>query len=363
MFPEDLERWKEKYCLEKTCSEKCDVCDETRDIYVSKYSANIFANYCPACHDGRIVVAMGDYEPNRCPVCGEIVYYDDGDKENNIQCEYEMCDQKAHLHCVDDDMCESCKKWICDKHQDSTDCMECGQCGKMHDPSCIVSYGRDFTDEFGIICSPCFHGDDELIEEIKRPFGGPEHGNFVEYIEKNGRKYVALARENDDLTIMLTHLIRCSKPYETLKQILSQGVLVGGETGYFHKQYATKSVCFADLTIRGLLRHSKKFSPYGLGFIKDKIFEKGGGPAVYVNDKLLHEIAEFIPEKMRPFVNKIDLCGHDYHHEKEWRVSGDFHFSIDEVSIVYAPVNVHQELRTLFPAIPMIVDLKFIQLL
>ena len=161
---------------------------------------------------------MGDYEPNRCPVCGEIVYYDDGDKENNIQCEYEMCDQKAHLHCVDDDMCESCKKWICDKHQDSTDCMECGQCGKMHDPSCIVSYGRDFTDEFGIICSPCFYGDNDLIEEIKRPFEGAEQKEFAEYIEKNGQQYVARARKNADLTIMLTHLIRGANPYEKLRK-------------------------------------------------------------------------------------------------------------------------------------------------
>lgn len=80
----------------------------------------------------------------------------------------------------------------------------------------------------------------------------------VDSIPLNHQYYITEAKENFDLTMMMTHSIKGSTPLETLLNILHDKRLIASSTGYFK----TKAVCFADLTTRGLLSHSKNYSPF-----------------------------------------------------------------------------------------------------
>ena len=43
-----------------------------------------------------------------------------------------------------------------------------------------------------------------------------------------------------------------------------------------------KAVCFTESPWTSLLAHTQQYSPYGLGFSKKSLFDKHGGPAIYV---------------------------------------------------------------------------------
>ena len=46
------------------------------------------------------------------------------------------------------------------------------------------------------------------------------------------------------------------------------------------------AVCFTECTWASLLDHAEEYSPYGIGFTKELLFQNGGGPAVYIRADL-----------------------------------------------------------------------------
>lgn len=346
-----------KYYLEDYGEERCDVCDSLRTIYASKYSQNIFGFYCPTCHDWRVSCELKDDEANVCPECGELVEFEDSDRENFVICYQEECEQKAHLVCVADKVCVDCGLWICAKDESSTDLIQCDHCGKYHNLDCIVSMQKEFVKEYGYICSPCFHRDRELQKTLSQRFCSEHQKNVLDSIAKNSRFYMTEARENPDLTVMLTHLVKGEDPYGSLKNILTDKCIRAKPTGYFGKSEGTQAVCLADLTIRGLYRHSKRYSPFGIAFLKEHVFALGGGPALYVREDVLKEHGVHIPTDIKAYVNKIEIDKWDFHHEREWRVPCDLVFDLEEICIVYAPHSYHKELREMFPEVTMFMDI------
>ncbi|MCS5696943.1 hypothetical protein [Desulfofundulus thermocisternus] len=346
--------------LEEIAKEECPMCGNDITYYVSKYIESVCVRFCHHCHELEKDTYIDKKHPNICPYCDKIVSFEDDDKDNYVICCDESCDQKAHLSCVEDLICDECNIWACDYH--IGDYYECNHCGRIHDSNCIVSLGSDFVDEFGILCDKCFYRDEDLLDEIKRPFKTPNKEHILNNIDKNRNFYIIEARENFDLTILVTHLIKGDSPWETLKTILTEKCIRASVTGYYGKLNNTKAVCFADLSIRGLQRHSAKYSPYGLAFLKELIFDKGGGPALYIREDIIKQIP-FFPDILKPFVNKINLYTYDFHHEREWRVPGDFHFEYHEISVLFAPLKYHPEIRKLFPDIHVLLDLDFLTLI
>jgi hypothetical protein len=111
------------------------------------------------------------------------------------------------------------------------------------------------------------------------------------------------------------------------------------------------AVCFTECTWASLLDHAEEYSPCGIGFTKDFLFGKGGGPAVYIRADLFKKQLEnkgFHPD-LYPFLtpfrpqyapkqhkedywNKKEAI--DYTHEREWRVTSDLGFEYTDVSFV-----------------------------
>lgn len=358
MSMEEFKRLEKLWHLEEVAEEECPMCSKTMTYYTSKYADGANIRFCYTCHELERDINITSVEENVCPYCDEIVRFEDEDKDDFITCSDNGCDHKAHLSCTE--ICSKCKVWACDHH--IGEFIECDSCGLLHDDDCFVSLGGGFIDAMGHLCEDCFYRDDDLIDEIKRPFRSEKLKHVIEEVDKSRSFYVMEARENFDLTIMLTHLVKGDAAYGQLIKILNDKCVKASETGYFHYKYGTKAVCFADLTSRGLLRHSKKYSPFGIAFQKEYVFEKGGGPALYVREDILGHSDHF-PESVRPFVNKINLKTHDFHHEREWRTPEDLLFEHNEVSIVYAPVKYHGDLREQFPEIKVLLDLDLLQMI
>jgi hypothetical protein len=119
------------------------------------------------------------------------------------------------------------------------------------------------------------------------------------------------------------------------------------------------AVCFTECPWGSLVHHAGEYSPFGVGFHKQVLFQAGGGPAIYLRPDLREkQMAEFA-SKSTPPVNGLhpELYAFvtpfmpryastklkstftkgkpvDYSHEREWRVPGDFNFQYSEVAFV-----------------------------
>lgn len=109
----------------------------------------------------------------------------------------------------------------------------------------------------------------------------------------------------------------------------------------------SNAVCLTECPWGSLLDHAKRYSAYGIGFTKEFIFSKSGGPAYYVRADLyqqhglseeLHPFAtpfwpSYRPENLKNngILKNKDI---DYSHEREWRVPSDLEFTLDDVKFV-----------------------------
>lgn len=348
----------EAYYLEEVCDEECPMCSGTLKFYESKYIEGANVRYCYRCDELEEDFNIDLNQDNICEVCEEIVSYEDDDINNYMCCN--CCGKKVHISCINEVLCSNCNIWICDKHllENSDKYFKCSVCDSIHKLSCINNKSKYLDDESERVCDKCYERVDDILKQVKSTV---TNKNILDNIDKNSKFYVTEARENSDLTIMLTHLVKGDNSYDVLKSILDKKKLIATETGYYKHTEKTKAVCFADLTTKGLLRHSKKYSVYGIAFLKEVIFNKGGGPVLYINDKYLSEFN--IPNKIKPFINKINLENYDFHHEREWRLPIDFEFEHSEIAVLYAPLKNHDELRKLYPNIKNILDIDFLQLI
>lgn len=137
-----------------------------------------------------------------------------------------------------------------------------------------------------------------------------------------------------------------SAAYDNLVKILEDKALVASSIPWTKKD----TVCFTECPWSSLLRHTKQYSPFGVGFTKKHVFAAGGGPAYYVraddfdkqqwDDHVRTFVTPFWPE-YRPRGGRFDapLNGKsiDYAHEREWRVPHDFKFELNQVQFVILP--------------------------
>lgn len=104
-----------------------------------------------------------------------------------------------------------------------------------------------------------------------------------------------------------------------------------------------RSVCFTECIWDALVPLSEVYSPYGLVFSKHLVFERGGGPALYLRgDHLKHLIeTRSIPSTLEPFIQPFDPkevirsgVKIDYLHEREWRLPTELSFEYGNLEYV-----------------------------
>ena len=126
---------------------------------------------------------------------------------------------------------------------------------------------------------------------------------------------------------------------DRLENILKTQILYGSPMPWIDGN--PQATCFTECVWQGLVRHTSQFSCYGLVFNKRTIFEKGGGPALYVRGDHMNSIASNLAVEQRVFVTPFDPEGVmkpgvrlDFLHEREWRLPGDFKFEYSELEYV-----------------------------
>ncbi len=167
-----------------------------------------------------------------------------------------------------------------------------------------------------------------------------------------------------DFSEYLAHFTRDGEPYgikdpynpvntfakmtagERLISILKSGAITASSMPWTGR----RAVALTECPWSSLLDHAKKYSSYGVGFAKPRVFAAGGGPVYYVRadhyqkqtwvDDLHTFVTPFWPEyRAAKFKEKEYLGGAtvDFSHEREWRVPHDFQFKLDQVEFVVLP--------------------------
>lgn len=103
----------------------------------------------------------------------------------------------------------------------------------------------------------------------------------------------------------------------------------------------SEAVCFTECIWEALISLADVYSHYGVVFSKQLIFEKGGGPALYIRGDSLSTIQSNIPSCLEPLVAPFDPDGilkHGVHlnwiHEREWRLPTTLNFEYSDVEYV-----------------------------
>jgi hypothetical protein len=136
--------------------------------------------------------------------------------------------------------------------------------------------------------------------------------------------------KRDDISPDLVHFTRgetCEDAFQVLSTIARESQLRGG-TGYVKGNY--RCVCFSEAPIPALSRilarpgaHGVRYQPFGVVVPKAWLFEWGGRPVIYQDDKeylLLPEVLRWRHVRYEPNSEP----GVDFTWEREWRIRVDF---------------------------------------
>lgn len=108
----------------------------------------------------------------------------------------------------------------------------------------------------------------------------------------------------------------------------------------------THAVCLTECPWSSLIDHTNRYSPYGIGFSKQLIFSRNGGPVYYVradqyekqnwHDHLKAFVTPFWPVYRPKSINaKKQFTTCDYSHEREWRIPTTLHLNITRLNLLY----------------------------
>lgn len=139
----------------------------------------------------------------------------------------------------------------------------------------------------------------------------------------------------EDLSDYVFHFTKGSNAREILKKILCDGAVKDmSGNGY---------ICFSESPLTMLpamfdiFNHYKEpmYAPYGVGFRKDWIFDKGGRPVFYVTKSELRDL----PESMRWRGIEYEPHNYDFSWLREWRINASEVKFTEEDAIIIAPTS------------------------
>lgn len=160
---------------------------------------------------------------------------------------------------------------------------------------------------------------------------------------------------------MSRYVVHFTEDPQVFAKILATGFLKG--SGPFGFSWARKieevksghySVCFSEVPIDKVERLMRRHGPYGIAFTKDFIRAKQGARVWYVdqgseqarnlNEHLfaLRSVRDFGHPTwgLTPFMDLVMPGVYEWDWEREWRVRGDVHFLLEDVSFVITPEEV-----------------------
>jgi len=159
------------------------------------------------------------------------------------------------------------------------------------------------------------------------------------------------------------YLVHFTKTIGDRKSILNiQNILATGEIEARNKfgvgryyEHCPRAVCLSEASLQQLARLAKYRGRYGLGFTKQFIRSKGGGPLFQVQDERYEAITSLIRAGLNdpnasiwtlvPFIDRV-LPSYQYDWDKEWRVPGGLGFTDDVVSFILLPEEEHDAFHT-----------------
>lgn len=134
--------------------------------------------------------------------------------------------------------------------------------------------------------------------------------------------------------------------YDRLIKILYDKIIYASKMPWT----GAEAVCFTESPWASLLSHTKKYSPFGIGFSKPALFAKNGAPAIYMrtdhynrqqmkgnfDEHLWPFITPFSPYYRPQWMKKeeYDIGDCDYTHEREWRVPHNFIFNYANIEFI-----------------------------
>ena len=108
----------------------------------------------------------------------------------------------------------------------------------------------------------------KMIPMIKADFS-----NYVIHFTKN-EKFLGEHNENKEIETMTA--------YQRAINILKEGRIIASKMPWT----GAKAVCFTESPWNGLIAHTERYSPYGIGFLKKSLFAKHGG-LLYMSDPII----------------------------------------------------------------------------
>ena len=126
-----------------------------------------------------------------------------------------------------------------------------------------------------------------------------------------------------------------------------------------------RCVCLSEVPLDLLERLVRRRSPYGVGFTKDFVIDRGGDRVWYLDREGLAASAfeELKRDRLDSFdvgdplwrlTPLIDLVGeygettYRFEWEREWRVAGEIPFAYEDLAFIFVPVNDHPQVATFF---------------
>ncbi len=174
-----------------------------------------------------------------------------------------------------------------------------------------------------------------------------------------------------DYVVHFTKSTQNHTAYDNMMSILYDRVLHAGNPFGIGRHTAPnidtqRAVCFSEIPLHLLGRIADRRGEYGIGFTKQFILGRGGGPIWYVEHEGLAEgaiqtiihraVVEPNPEAnpiwtLTPF---IDSAGdypngaYRFEWEREWRHVGNLNFAVEDVAFLIIPENLHGVARKFF---------------
>lgn len=167
----------------------------------------------------------------------------------------------------------------------------------------------------------------------------PDISNYLAHFTKN-----AWPLGNKDVGNS-TNEFKKLTAYKRLLNILYSKTIFESQLPWLGKN---KAVCLTECPWTSLIGHTERYSPYGVGFSKEFIFSKGGGPIFYIradiynwqqwDANIMPFLTPFWPDYVPAGLKKsVGFKKCDYTHEREWRVVGNLTFEYSDISFIVLP--------------------------
>lgn len=173
-----------------------------------------------------------------------------------------------------------------------------------------------------------------------------------------------------DFLVHFTKGASDSDAYNNMLSILGSQMLTRGQKPFgiasssdVAPPGSQKSVCFSEVPLGFLDRIAGRRSKYGIGFRKRVLSNKGAAPVWYLEEegvqaKALRELMrrETDPSstlwQLTPHIDELRGNGgpgtYRFEWEREWRLNGDLHFSLEEVAFLLMDETFHEGAREFF---------------